>query len=241
MPWGTFLTSKRIASIVAAGWFAVALAPSASLASKDREKAARQVGHVIQATSAIVDTVNLTVGTTLYNGDTVTTAQDGSMRASVRSSQIAMPASSSATLEECTDELHVLVNQGTVNFTASASDKMELIIAQGIVRPADGQSASGQISIVSPREAIVSATHGSLIIDDDGNHQTIPDGKTYRITMGGDPRDYAPASGCEGAEHDSKMIHPHSRNLLFDLIVTGGAAGVGYALWQINTESPSKP
>jgi hypothetical protein len=232
---------KRISAVLAAASFAVALAPSSSFASKDRDKAARQVGHVVQATSALVDTVNLAVGTTLYNGDTVTTKPDGSMRASVRSSQIAMPASSSATLEECTDELHVLVNQGTVDFTASASDRMELIIAQGIVKPLDGQSASGQISIVSPREAVVSATHGSLIVDDDGNRTTIPEGKTYRITMGGDPRDYAPASGCEGAEHDSKMIHPHSRNLLFDLIAGGGAAGIGYALWQINTESPSKP
>ena len=150
MPSGDFLTSKRIAS----SW-RLAGSPVALLVGQPRlqkqEKAARQVGHVIQATSAIVDTVNLTVGTTLYNGEHASPPPSGSMRASVRSSQIAMPASSSATLEECTDELHVLVNQGTVNFTASASDKMELIIAQGIVRPADGQSASGQISIVPAR------------------------------------------------------------------------------------------
>jgi hypothetical protein len=37
------------------------------------------------------------------------------------------------------------------------------------------------------------------------------------------------------------MIHPHDRNLLFDLIIAGGAAGAGYALWQLNTVSPSKP
>jgi hypothetical protein len=37
------------------------------------------------------------------------------------------------------------------------------------------------------------------------------------------------------------MIHPTQRNLIFDLIVAGGAAGAGYALWQLNTVSPSKP
>ncbi len=130
---------------------------------KDRAKSARPVGHVVQATSALVDQAELNVGTTLYNGDTVDTKPDGSMHATVRSSQIALPNTSSATLEECTDELHILVNEGTVVFTASASDHVELIIAQGIVKPQDGQSASGQISIVSPREAIVTATHGSLV------------------------------------------------------------------------------
>jgi hypothetical protein len=224
--------------------FALAFAqaqPAAFAASKDKDKPARPVGHVVQAASALVDRTTLNVGTTLYNGDTIYTDIEGSMHASVRSSLVAMPASSSVTLEECTDELHVLVNQGTVVFTASPADHMELIIAQGIVRPADGQSASGQISIVSPREAIVSATHGSLVVDDDGNQQTIPEGKTYKITMGGDPRDYAPASGCAGGDQNSKMVHPRSRNLLFDLIIAGAAAGAGYGIWQLDTVSPSKP
>jgi hypothetical protein len=216
------------------------LASPVTFASAKHDKSTRSVGHVVQATSALVDQTALVVGTTLYNGDTVTTNPDGSMRAAVRSSQIALPASSSATLEECTDELHVLVNTGTVNFVASSSDRVELIIAQGIVRPLDGQSATGQISIISPREAIVSASQGSLTIDDDGNRRTIASGQTYKITMGGDPRDYAPTSGCEAAYDNAKMVHPVSRNLVFELIVVGGAAGAGYAIWQLNTESPSK-
>jgi hypothetical protein len=231
---------KRILCVSTGFAMILSLASPATFASK-KDKAARSVGHVVQATAATVDQTALVVGTTLYNGDTVTTNVDGSMRASIRSSQVSMPAVSSATLEECTDELHVLVNAGTVSFTAESADRMELIIAQGIVRPADGQSASGQISIVGPREAVVSALRGSLTLDDDGTRHTIPEGKAYRITMGGDPRDYAPASGCEAAEqNNSKMVHPRSRNLVFDLIVVGGAAGAGYALWQANTVSPSK-
>ncbi len=60
--------------------------------------------------------------------------------------------------------------------------------------------------------------------------------------MGGDPRDYAPSSGCAAADqNNTKMMHPHSRNLIFDLIIVGGAAGAGYAIWQLDTVSPSKP
>ena len=227
---------------------ACALAPASYAAgngggNKDKrdDKAARPVGHVIQTLDAEVDQSKLTVGTTLYNGDTITTAPDGNMLASLRSSQLSMDPSSQAALELCTDELHVLVYYGSVNFTAAASDHVEFIIAQGIVKPLDGQSASGRISIVSEREAVVSATHGSLIIDDDGKHTTINEGQSYRITLGGDPRDYAPSTGCEAGYDNAKMIHPGQRNLLFDLIIAGGAAGGGYALWQLNTESPSKP
>jgi hypothetical protein len=206
-----------------------------------RDDKARPVGHVIQTVDSEVDQTKLVVGTTLYNGDTITTAPDGNMLASLRSSQLAMDPSSQAALELCTDELHVLVYYGTVNFTASAADHVEFIIAQGIVKPLDGQSASGRISIVSDREAVVSATHGGLIVDDDGKRTTINDGQTYRITLGGDPRDYAPASGCAAGYDNAKMIHPGQRNLLFDLIFVGGAAGAGYGLWQLNTVSPSKP
>jgi hypothetical protein len=206
------------------------------------DKANKTVGHVTQTNAASIDQTELTVGTTLYNGDTVDTAESGSMHAGVHSSQLELDPSSSATLEECTDELHVLVNYGTVNFNAAAADKVEFIIAQGIVRPLDGGSASGRISLVSSREAVVSATQGSLDIDDDGKHTTIPEGKTYKITLGGDPRDYAPAPGCgAGYLDNAKMIHPVTRNLTFSLILLGLAGGGGYLLWQHSAESPSKP
>jgi hypothetical protein len=206
-----------------------------------RDKATRAVGHVTQTNAASIQQTELTIGTTLYNGDTIDTAESGSMHAAVQSSQLALEPSSSATLEECTDELHVLVNYGTVNFNAAAADKVEFIIAQGIVRPSNG-SASGRIALISSREAVISATQGSLDIDDDGKHTTIPEGKTYKITLGGDPRDYAPAPGCgAGYLDNAKMVHPVSRNLTFELILLGVGAGGGYILWQHLTESPSKP
>ena len=208
-----------------------------------RDKTTRAVGHVTQTNAASIEQTQLTVGTTLYNGDTIDTAADsGSMHAALHASQLALDPASSATLEECTDELHVIVNYGTVNFNAAAADKVEFLIAQGIVRPSNGGSASGRISLISTREAVVSATQGSLDIDDDGKHTTIPEGKTYKITLGGDPRDYAPASGCAaGYEDNAKMIHPVERNLTFELVLLGIGAGGGYILWQHLTESPSKP
>jgi hypothetical protein len=228
-----------------------AAAPSASAfaSNNDKDKAAKHdkankaVGHVTQTNAASVEQTELTVGTTLYNGDTIDTAADsGSMHASVHASQLALSPSSSATLEECTDELHVLVNYGTVDFNAAAADKVQFLIAQGIVRPANGGSASGRISLISTREAVVTATQGALDIDDDGKHTTIPEGKTYKITLGGDPRDYAPSSGCAaGYADNAKMIHPVERNLTFELILLGVGAGGGYVLWQHLTESPSKP
>ena len=130
---------------------AFGLAPSATFAAnannggnKDRhdDKAARPVGHVVQTVDSEVDQSKLTVGTTLYNGDTITTASDGNMLASLRSSQLAMDPSSQAALELCTDELHVLVYYGTVNFTAAAADHVEFIISQGIVKLLDGPTAS---------------------------------------------------------------------------------------------------
>jgi hypothetical protein len=245
----TFISLAVSAALVlSAGAPAVAASALASGGNNNKDKGAkrdkttRAVGHVTQTNAASIEQTELTVGTTLYNGDTIDTAESGSMHAGVHASQLALDPSSSATLEECTDELHVLVNYGTVNFNAAAADKVEFIIAQGIVRPSNGGSASGRIALISSREAVISATQGSLDIDDDGKHTTIPEGKTHKITLGGDPRDYAPAPGCgAGYMDNAKMLHPVTRNLTFELILLGVGAGGGYILWQHLTESPSKP
>jgi hypothetical protein len=147
--------------------------------------------------------------------------------------------SSSATLSAGSAVVNASVARGTVGFSSNGTDQLSLEIPEGILRAANGQPGYGQVTIISPREVIVSAYRGTLVLDNDGELHEIPAGKSYRVTM-----DLEPASepqGPAGAGGNNKVVAPRHRHLLFDLIVLGAVGGASYALWYHLSESPYNP
>ena len=111
-----------------------------------------------------------------------------------------------------------------------------------IVSAANGQPAYGQVTITGPREVVISAYRGTLVLNNDGELHTIPEGKSYRVTMDLEPAAANPAqeaAGVGGKNND--IVAPKHRHLAFDLIVLG-VAGVGsYFIFREVSESPSIP
>jgi hypothetical protein len=203
----------------------------------------KPLGMVIQAQDAQIGTAVVAVGTTVYPGDTVETQMNGTLRLKVGGSQVYLLASSAATLSQRTDMVHALVKSGTVGFSSNGTDQVGLEIPEGIVSAANGQPAYGQVTITGPREVVISAFRGTLILDNDGELHSIPAGKSYRVTMDLDPAAPAAqpqeAAGVGGKDND--IVAPRHRHLVFDLIVLG-VAGVGsYFIFREVSESPSRP
>jgi hypothetical protein len=197
----------------------------------------KPLGLVTQATEAHLGSATVAIGTTVYPGDTLATDEGGTARVKVGSSQFYLLSSSSATLSEDSAIVNASVARGTVGFSSNGTDQLALQITEGIVRAANGQPGYGQVTIIGPREVIVSAYRGTLVLDNDGELHEIPAGKSYRVTMELDAA--AEPQAPAGAGANSKVVAPRHRHLLFDLILLGAVGGASYALWYHLSESPS--
>jgi hypothetical protein len=182
------------------------------------------------------------VGTSIYRGDTVVTDAGGGLRLKLGGSQLYLLADSTATLAQNATAIHATVARGTVGFSSTGADDIELEIPQGILRAADGQPAYGQVTILSAQEVAISAFREALVLDNDGELHTIPAGKNYRVTMEFDQADQQTPPASAGG--DNPIIQPRKRRrrkLAFYLIFTGAMAGLTYGIWQELSESPSTP
>ena len=201
--------------------------------------AARPLGLVVQAREALLDNSNLAVGTTVYPGDTVQTDEGGTLRLKFGATQVYLLSSSAATFSERESIIRATVGRGTVGFSADASSDVELAVAQGILRAANGHAAYGQVSIIGPQDVVITSYRGSLVLDNEGELHTIPAGKSYRVTM-----DLEPAAQPAPPAHrgdDAGVVPTKRRKLYFELLVLGAVAiGTG-VIWYEVTQSPSLP
>jgi hypothetical protein len=201
----------------------------------------KPLGFVIQAQSAQISDSKVAVGTTVYPGDKVQTEAGGALRLRMGTTQLYLLASSSATLGQRSDALFAEVLRGTVGFSSNGTDQLELEVPEGVVRAANGQPAYGQVTIVGPAEIIVSALHGSLVLDNDGELHAIPEGKSYRVTMDLEP-EAAPAPATPGYRDDGNTTPAKRKRRKLALFLLFGAVGAvaSYLIWTELSESPSK-
>jgi hypothetical protein len=199
----------------------------------------KPLGLVVQAQSAQVSNAKLAIGTTVYPGDKVETDQAGILRLRMGASQLYLLASSSATLGQRTDSLFAEVSRGTVGFSSNSADQLELEVPQGVIRASNGEPTYGQVTIVNPQEIIVSAFHGSLVLDNDGELHTIPEGKSYRVTMDLEPSAAAPAAAAYRDNADNTPAKRRRKKLAFIILFGGLGALASYGIWTVLSESPS--
>jgi hypothetical protein len=200
----------------------------------------KPLGLVVQAESAQVANAQVAIGTTVYPGDKVETDTGGALRLRLGTSQLYLLASSSATLGQRSNSLFAEVSRGTVGFSSTGADQLELEVPQGVIRASNGQPAYGQVTIVNPQEIIVSAFHGSLVLDNDGELHTIPEGKSYRVTMDLEPAATpAPAAAAYRDNADNTPAKRRRRKLVFIILFGGIGALASYGIWSVLAESPS--
>src|ERR1700719_928518 len=191
----------------------------------------KPLGFVIQAQSAQVSDAKVAIGTTVYPGDRVQTDAGGALRLRMGTTQLYLLASSSATLGQRSDALFAEVLRGTVGFSSNGADQLELEVPEGVIRAANGQPAYGQVTIVGPAEIVVSAFHGSLVLDNDGELHTIPEGKSYRVTMDLEPAATAPAIPAYRDDANTTPAKRKRRKLAFFLLFGGVGALASYGIW----------
>ncbi|HYL69595.1 MAG TPA: hypothetical protein VEX69_10555 [Candidatus Limnocylindria bacterium] len=203
-----------------------------SLASSEKP-----LGFVAQAERARLDSANASTGASVFAGDTFDTDIGGTLRLRLETSQFYLLASSAATLAQNANGAMLTLTRGTAGFSTAASGQLQLDTPAGIVRGAEGKPAYGQVTIKSPNELVVSAFRGELILDNEGEFHSIPEGKSYRVTIEPD----AESSQDDNKDFQQAQNHHRKRRIIFALILTGAVAFSSYQIWQELSESPSKP
>ena len=192
-------------------------------------------GMIVQADQAHLAGINAATGATVYPGDALDTEAGGTLRLKLGGGQLYLGGASGATLSQRPGAYHVVVNRGTVGFASSASETIELETKLGIVRPAAG-AAFGQVTITGPEEMIVSAYRGDLVVDYNGESQTIPEGKSYRVSFDLEPPAQPNAAQTPtGSGTTKSAVDPHIVAKLVGTAVLG--VGIFFA-WRELCESP---
>lgn len=220
--------------------------------------AGEPMGIVIQAQDALLSNANAQIGATVYPGDAIATERDGTLRLRVGSGQLYLAPSSSASLTENAKVAHISVTRGTVGFVSVTTAQLELETPVGMVRPANGQRAQGQVTVTGPNQMIVSAYSGALTVERNGESRTVEAGKSYNVTFDPNaapsPQNAAGAgtgqsgnnNGQNGGNNGNTGSSGGNGNsnkgqLIFDAIVIGAAAGAGALIWHYTTESSTSP
>jgi hypothetical protein len=152
----------------------------------------------------------------------------------VGSSQVYLTSFSAASFGQVSTLAHIVVARGTVGFSASAPDRLELETPAGILRGESGQPVFGQVTLSGPQEMLISAYRGNLILDNDGEFHTISEGKTYRVTIDSE-------TSAASSDDEPKNVHRKKRRKLGFFLLGGAAAVAGYFIYQEASESPSDP
>jgi len=147
---------------------------------------------VVSAQSARLANADAVPGADVYLDDDLVTNPGGSLRLAVGTSQVYLLAESEATLRQDQGKIQAKMYRGTLGFSTSTPDQIEVDTPFGMVRGVNGSRVLGQISIVlapntSDERITVTSYEGALLVVDlAGRSQTIDDGQTYVGTLNSD-------------------------------------------------------
>jgi hypothetical protein len=161
---------------------------------------ARPLGVVLTADHARLDNASATIGADVFSGDALVTDRGGSMRVTMGPSQVYLLSASAATLEPDANRVQTRVNIGTVGFSTSSPEQLEIQTPLGMIRGADNKPIFGQVSVLSAWKMRITSYEGTLAVTDHtGVEKLILAGETYDATLAGASADNPPPKGVTGA------------------------------------------
>ncbi|MGC2331339.1 MAG: hypothetical protein WA581_07795 [Candidatus Acidiferrales bacterium] len=199
---------------------------------------------VVSAQSARLANADAVPGADVYFDDDLVTNGGGSLRLAVGTSQLYLLEYSEAVLRPDQNKVEAKMYRGTVGFSTSAPDNLEVDTPFGVVRGADGSHVLGQISLLtSPntteKKIQVTSYQGTLVVvDATGASQRVAEGQSYIGTMasdtsGGGNNDV----GVKGVGGNGIRWKRVLAVLIPVMLVTGG----GIALYVEGSESCAQP
>lgn len=188
------------------------------------------------AERAQLRSLRASAGDTVFGGDILSTDDVGALRVRAGAAQFQLFASSAAAVTPTSTGVRATLRGGTLALASANSAAIEVQASEARIRLQGNGPAQAQVTLVSPRELLVTARRGTLEISVDEETQVVPEGASYRVLI--DPAPQQP----EGA--GTKPVHKPVRKagrvkfLYIPLIAIGAATAIAvHEAW----ESPDHP
>jgi len=202
------------------------------------------LGTVIAADRAHVGEAKAEVGTTVYGGDSLSTEVQGSVQVRAGKARLLLLSSSSAVLSEAEGAATAKLLNGAATFSTGNAHAFTLFASAAAISAQTDAPTIGQVSYISPKELLVRATRGSLVVIVDDDIQVVAEGASYRVLLE-QPEEMAqgPEGAGSGKDRGPGSGHsPRRAGRSRFMYVAGGLAGVAtYLAVSEALESAQRP
>jgi hypothetical protein len=195
------------------------------------------LGIITEADGAYLRDRRVSTGTTLYDGDRLSTEPDGVLRLRSGAALLYLRGDSQITLRsEPNDEKGTLVDltAGTLVFSTAQAAAAEIRANKASIRPAADTPTIGQITAVAPKLLYVYARRNALKFSYRDETEIIAEGESYRVVL--DPTEDAAAK--PDSEHPRRNPSRRRKGFLFFLIGAGAAAAAAGGAAAMPTANP---
>ena len=173
------------------------------------------LGIVVTAENARVGESSVSVGTTVYGGDLLSTEAGGSVQVRAGAAKLLLASSTTAVLNDNEGTHSAKLIRGTAIFSTGNAHAFTLFASKAAISAHTDAPTIGQITYVSDKELLVLAKRGDLVVTVGDESQVILEGTSYRVLL--DP----PADASQGPTGAGGPVHAgRSRFLLFAATVT---------------------
>jgi len=188
------------------------------------------LGVVVAAENANVGAGVTTSGATIYDGDRLQTPANSSLRVRFGTGQMVLRQNTIADVHSFPNGFSANLNSGTVVVSSTEGQTFQVLADGASIRPANSESASGQISMISPTELVLTGTRGTLLVTMGDEEKTLEAGSSYRLEVETD----------EDPGPNPQTPHPTARNRFLWIAIAVIAAVTGIVIWRALV-SPTAP
>src|SRR5437016_11484717 len=110
------------------------------------------LGIVVYAGGAHIGASDASQGTTVYDGDQLSTEDDGELRVNMRTARLQLAQQSSVTLRRIDQatEIEADLSSGTLVFSAARATAIEVLADEARIRPAADAPTIAHVRVVGP-------------------------------------------------------------------------------------------
>jgi hypothetical protein len=216
----------------------VALAVASLLAPGPSRPAVTPLAIITHAQDAHIGTADASIGSTIYEGDRLSTEAEGTLRVSATAATLQLDAQSAVVIRRSSNSDAILIAElasGTLVFSARTGN-IAVSADEALIRPAAPAATMAHIRVVNRKELRVYTQRGTLEFSYRGESEVLAEGQSYRILLDPSERDVASVSPPEADKR--KSAHAHHT---FLLIAIAAAAAIAIPLLIHHFESPDKP
>jgi hypothetical protein len=194
------------------------------------------LGTIVYADHANVGNASASVGSTIFGGDRLVTAQGGSVQVRTGAARFLLAQSSSAILLQEDASAAAILTSGSATFSTARSNAFALHVFSALVRPNSDDPTIGQVTVLGRNEMLVKSTKGALACTVDGETRVVAEGESYRVVIADA---MAGAQGPAGGGSGRPPLRAGKSKAIY-YIAAGVAAVTIFAISEA-LESPDRP